>query len=471
MSENADPILVIASDTIGPEMAGSGIRYWHFAREIGRRQPVTLTTPSPVALPAPDSVTIVPYGDEHSTVDRQNQKIAALISEHKTIVAQHLPYLYTAPELLADRNLVIDLYAPWILEKLEYARIDPERGESDRADDVEILNRLLSLGDFFLCASERQRDFWLGALAAAGRLDLAYSKHDPELRNLIDVVPFGLPEANPLPSGSGPRDVFQPIGREDPVLLWNGGLWNWLDPLTAIRATGILAQDIPSIRLVFMGTKSPGAQVAEMEMVETARQLASELALLDKHVFFHDWVPYDERQTWLLQANATVSLHYPTVEARFAFRTRMLDTIWCKTPVIATTGDVFADLIESSNIGVTVAPGDAVAVAEAVQSVLDPATGRQIRQNLATINREHTWQEVTKPLVRYCSDPRQYAGSRPALAADQYLHKLELLYTETRQYAQDLEQVVAEKNAALERGRAEQHPGRFNRLFGKRTGM
>ena len=73
------------------------------------------------------------------------------------------PYLQLDEETLRSVHMVIDLYAPWYLEKLEYARVDPERGEPLREDDLEILQRLLDIGDFYICASERQRDFWLGA--------------------------------------------------------------------------------------------------------------------------------------------------------------------------------------------------------------------------------------------------------------------------------------------------------------------
>ena len=102
-----------------------------------------------------------------------------------------------------------------------------------------------------------------------------------------------------------------------------------------------------------MGTHSPVAQMLEMSIVEQARDLARELGLLDRGVFFNDWVPYDERQNWLLEADVAVSLHQETLEARYAFRTRMLDNLWCSLPIVATRGDVLADLIESANIGIT----------------------------------------------------------------------------------------------------------------------
>jgi hypothetical protein len=46
----------------------------------------------------------------------------------------------------------------------------------------------------FICASERQRDYWLGMLGGRDRLTQAQYTLDPTLRLLIDVVPFGLPD-------------------------------------------------------------------------------------------------------------------------------------------------------------------------------------------------------------------------------------------------------------------------------------
>ncbi len=451
MTTNPPTVLLIASDTIGEQMAGSGIRYWNLARVLGRQQPVTLAIPAATTLTPGGGVSVIPYGGPDADEDRRGRKLTKLIGAHQIIVAQHLPYLYADADLLASRFLVIDLYAPWILEKLEWARTDPERGEPTRKDDVAILNRLLSLGDFFLCASERQRDFWLGALAAAGRIELEHTAADPELRTLIDVVPFGLPESRPEKTGPGPRGKLAGIGEDDAVLLWNGGLWNWLDPLTAIRATHLLAADNPSIRLVFMGTRSPVGWAAEMGIVTQARELARELGLLDRHVFFNDWVPYDERQNWLLEADLTISLHTVTAESRYSFRTRVLDNLWCGVPTVATGGDVLADLISEERIGLTVPPDDPGAVAAAVRQILDPARQDAFRDTIAAVARSYTWEHASGPLLAYCREPHQVGKARGQDPVAAYIHNLERTYSETAQYGRHLERVIAQQNAALER--------------------
>ena len=68
----------------------------------------------------------------------------------------------------------------------------------------------------------------------------------------------------------------------------------------------------------------------------------------EQSVFFNRaWVPYDERGAWFAEADLGVSAHLDSLEARFAFRTRLLDHIAAGTPLVVTRGDVLAELVES----------------------------------------------------------------------------------------------------------------------------
>lgn len=85
---------------------------------------------------------------------------------------------------------------------------------------------------------------------------------DPSLRRLVDVVPYGLPE-HPLPSAMPAiKGVWPGIELGDRLALWGGGLWPWLDPLTAIRAVALLRERRPRLKLVFPGTRHPNPTMA-----------------------------------------------------------------------------------------------------------------------------------------------------------------------------------------------------------------
>ncbi len=69
-------------------------------------------------------------------------------------------------------------------------------------------------GDFFLCASEKQRDFWLGSSRRLGRVNPRVYDDDESLRSLIDVVPFGFPDDAPVRDRPGrPRRRRRHRGR------------------------------------------------------------------------------------------------------------------------------------------------------------------------------------------------------------------------------------------------------------------
>ena len=59
-------------------------------------------------------------------------------------------------------------------------------------DIIAAVNNMLDDGD-------RQRQFYLGFLAALGRLNPARVGRDPDLEELIAIVPFGVPERLPEP--------------------------------------------------------------------------------------------------------------------------------------------------------------------------------------------------------------------------------------------------------------------------------
>ena len=138
------------------------------------------------------------------------------------------------------------------------------RSDGIRYEEVVAVTRVsLQLGDAFICASDRQRDHWLGALAVLGRVSPELYARDPALRSLVAVVPFGL---DPAPPSSEPavKGVLPGIEPSDRLLLWGGGIWNWFDPLTVIRAVGRLSESRSDVKLLFLGLKHPSSAVAEM---------------------------------------------------------------------------------------------------------------------------------------------------------------------------------------------------------------
>jgi len=393
-------VLVVTNDPVGARMAGPAIRSWNIALVLSAEHEVRLVTTSRLdEQPAPFEQFVVPPGRQRAF--RELERWAQVI-----IVQGHALSMFRALRR-TKKLLVADIYDPMHVEQLEQARDRPPR-EYARivADRVELLDEQLLRADFLMAASERQRLFYLGQLAALGRLNPISYAQGSDLRGLLAVVPFGLPSAPPVHEQQVLKGVVPGIGADDKVVIWGGGLYSWFDPLTLIRAIGLLVARRPTVRLFFQGTQHPG--VAQMGIVQQSRALAGELGLLGTSVFFNEtWVPYEQRQNYLLEADAGVSTHHVHLETALAFRTRILDYLWAGLPMVVTTGDSFAELVEQERLGIAVPPEDAAALADALERVLfDADFAADAVTRIRAVQSRFHWQAALAPLVTYLRDPR-----------------------------------------------------------------
>ena len=394
-------------------MAGPAIRYFELSRELHQAgHAVTLATPGPTDIAVRD-FPIVNYA---------NRSMRDLTAGMDVVLFQgwameSYPYLRQI-----DTCLVADLYGPFLLELLveRHHHDDPER-LTDPHGTLLVINEQLRRCDYFICASEKQMDFWLGSLMAMGRINTETYTQDPTLRSLVGIVPFGMPSEPPAKVAPAFRGVIPGIGPDDLVLLWGSTVYNWFDPLTLIKGVALAAARHPDLRLVFMATRHPNPMVvAESSMLRRARDLASDLGLTGKHVFFNEgWVPYGRRADWLLEADVGVSINPEHIEARFSYRTRFLDYFWAGLPVICTQGDSLADIVSQEGLGTAVPVGDEVAIARAIDELAQPEKRAIQSEKVRAYASRMTWRHAAEPLLRYCESPRRAAdlGSGPGRSA------------------------------------------------------
>lgn len=406
-------IAVITGDALTERMAGPAIRAWHMSEVLSAEHEVRLVSVNSRVSP-PESAFPVFAARPRDLQCHVDWADVVILQGH---VLEMVPALQ---EEDSRKIVVCDVYDPMHLELLEQGRdTDDEQRAKDLVGVTKVLNNQLARGDFFLCASERQRHFWLGHLAALGRLSPGLYDNDPTVRSLLATVPFGLPSAEPRRTGPGIKGVRDGIGPDDKVVLWAGGVYSWFDPLTLLHAVHQLAEQHHDVRLFFLGMKHPNPDVPEMGMAGRTRALARQLGLTDKFVFFNEtWVPYHERQNYLLDADCGVTTHFEHVETTFAFRTRVLDYLWAGLPVVTTDGDAFADLVRHERIGVVVPPEDPGALAAALEKVLfDAEFAAECRERIAPLRERYRWESVLAPLTEFCRNPRpaadRLAGAGP----------------------------------------------------------
>jgi glycosyltransferase involved in cell wall biosynthesis len=408
-------IALLSSEPIRPAMAGIGIRYLELARRLPAAAAAAAADGGEIATvlvsPADPAAARAAFGDRGDggggsggvEVRRfERGRLAALLADCDAAVAQG----QLANDLLLERPelpVAIDLYDPWLVENLHYLDslgLDPYR--NDHATWVLQLSR----GDFFLCSSEEQRLFYLGFLAALGRVNPERVAADPDLAGLIAAVPFGVPQELP------PHRPYLPPRVPGRRRLLFGGLYDWYDPFTLLAALDRLQASAaggptaPDWTLLLIRNPNPGSTpqrlLAEVEAACRRR------GWWGSRVEVLDWVPAERRYDLLRDVDLLVAPDRPSLETRLALRTRFLDALAAGTPVVATAGGALARLLAEHRAGWVVPPEDPEALAAALAEALAmpaPAAG-EMAAGARALAARFAWERVLAPLVAFCRDPR-----------------------------------------------------------------
>ena len=397
-------VLCITLEPLSERMAGPAIRCFELGKQLAREFDVTVvstcTVENAIKVPADPFFKVEAGAGKTRIYELANSADVLFIQAN---VLKPLPALAEQ-----GKYLVVDLYDPYLFSLLAQYSDDEATASSSYRLMHQVLERHMLAADFTICASEKQRDYWLGRFCALGRLSPKICKLDPTLRKLLDVVPFGLPDGTPKHEKSVMKGVVPGIGKDDKVLLWSGGIWDWFDPLTIIKAMSTLRHKRSDVKLFFMGLKSPNPQVPLMPMARAAQQLSEELGLLNTTVFFADeWVKYEERSNYLLEADAAVSAHFDSIETRFSFRTRILDNFWASLPILTTAGDPLAELIAREGAGLALPYKDVESWARAIDKTTSDADfNSACRKASGAIAQDFTWEKTVVPLLEYCRNPQ-----------------------------------------------------------------
>ncbi|KWX83017.1 hypothetical protein AMQ83_32145, partial [Paenibacillus riograndensis] len=140
-------------------MAGPGIRYWNFAIELSKYTDVTLLCPNECTLDAKFKIKQI----SSSTLKEELTTANSVILQGVT--------LWQYPFIKKSKvPIVVDLYDPFMFENFEVEKSSANVNQLHLSSLTIILDQL-SAGDYFICASEKQRDLWIGMLTAINRIN------------------------------------------------------------------------------------------------------------------------------------------------------------------------------------------------------------------------------------------------------------------------------------------------------------
>lgn len=288
---------------------------------------------------------------------------------------------------------VVDLYDPYIIENLHYFR---ERGAEVFNHDHATLMLSLQRGDLFLCASEAQRLFYLGALLAAGRVDPVAFEESPRLDSLVRIAPFGV---------HPPRSVTS-RNFEEPSILF-GGIYDWYDPILAIDAIAIARQSVPGVTLTFNTHPNPDLtpQGKLGEAVNHVRRNGYE-----SFVRFEPWVAYERRAEFFDRFAFALLTFPPSIETDLSMRTRVYDYLWCGLPIVTSSAAGTDEILEHYGAGSVLRSDAPEAFAEEIVAIV--RDGARYERMVAGSQRfvvEHQWPRALEPLREFCRAPRSGA--------------------------------------------------------------
>ena len=405
-------ILLLCRSVFGPRMSSPGIRTRHMAEVLAAGVPdavITLAIPTgsqPIADPA-----TLPYKMTTFTM----KSLPKLLFAHDIIICNDFPPI--AMVAFPFRKFLLDYYTIYLLEWMEMSR---EMLAGRRKRDAWLwgsrkrIVAQLTQADMLITANDRQKDYYIGAMIALGLIDPAAYDRDPGMHHLIEPAPHGV---RPDPIDDGPRTpvlkgVYAGIGKDDKLIIWNGGILQWYDPLTLLRALAIVKEKRGDVKLAFVGGAYPGlGSMGLGQRYQEAVELSKELGLLNNTVFFDPtWVAYDKMKDYMREADLAVCTYFNNLETHFSLRTRFIDVFWAELPLICTQGDVFSDMVREKQLGVVVPQEDVTAVADAILKLVeDRPFYDECRANVRTNNAAMQWDVALSAIVNYCRDPQSSA--------------------------------------------------------------
>jgi glycosyltransferase involved in cell wall biosynthesis len=372
---------------------GTGLRSWGLASALAKAVPESVVT---LAIPVWHDLPVMPAEFEGVRIARWGQEtLAEMIAEHDVVVASyclgdHSTLICNA--LLEHHVLVWDAYVPIHIEVC--ARRSANRaGELDAFEkDRRTWEACLKRGNYFLCATEAQQLYYTGVLAAIGRINPVTYDDDPFL-----IVPYGINEAEAVPGRRPCAELIPAPGAWK--LLWFGGVYPWFDIGCLLEAVKLLSEK-HAVGLVIVGAKNPYVDHPDFEKSYERMMKMIEDPAIRALVHVVDWVPFHERGNWYLDADLICFANQPGMENLFAWRTRVVDYLWTRTPLATNGGDPLGEEMIAAGAAVRIDETNPAVFAATLAATLDNATKlAAMRQAADAIREKYLWKNAIRPLA------------------------------------------------------------------------
>ena len=387
-------VLVISSDILplpGWPTTGAGLRAWGIGQGLlSRGHDVAFSMPAAALQDRP--------------VDAATRSLAWTLGTLPDVIARSQAAVVIACNWPIAANLhrcpvplVLDQHGPHLLERQYQAAF---RGFDENARAKRLA---LSKADYFSCAGELQRLYFLPWLMEAGF---------PLDGDRISAIPVSL-------SPELPVHEFE----TETTLVYGGVFLPWQDPRAGLQEVLAQLQQRDQGVLKFFGGKHPVYPV-DTGLFEGLR------AQLEQHarVQVQPMVAHDQLIETYRHAHAAIDLMARNPERELAFTTRTVEYLWCGLPVLYNDYAELSRYIRDYQAGWAVNPTDPAAIQQAVSEIFEqPDRVREYSRNAQRLVRERlTWDRTVDPLDAICRNPsrRERAPIAAALPETQSTYLL-----------------------------------------------
>ena len=301
-------------------------------------------------------------------------------------------------QLHPDGIVTVRAYCAWVASRLRTeAPVWADLEARDVVGESWTWERAaLARADAFSVASQAQKCALVGELAAVGRLDAQDGADDPIrcLPDAIEDVPYH--HTNQVLRGGL-------VGDDDFVIIWSGRCDRWTDVDTLFEGVAAAMREEARVRLVCIGGAPPGEDDTTFYRF---RQRAEESDLADRFLFL-GWVSPEQVPSYYFESDAGISVDRAGYGTLVCCRYRILDMLRAGLPVITTLGSETSQVVRDERLGLTVAPGDAAGLGEAILALLrDESLRRRCAERAKQwVFKHRVVEEVMAPLRGWAKNP------------------------------------------------------------------
>jgi len=238
-------------------------------------------------------------------------------------------------------QLIVDLYVPIYIEVAARNSADRINEYHGFQRDIEYWNIALKRGDLFLYANDNQEMYYLGVLSALGRINpLTY------YADLLIHLPLGAEVLSTENYQEKIKGKIDGIDATDNVIIWFGSIYPWFEIEQLYQAYKEFSKSNSAYKLVVLGGKNPFNNLPDfVKKYDYIYSASTKDGLINKSIFFVDWVPYEERLDWLQSGDAVIVINKEGIENKVAWRTRTLDLLTTQSIIITNGGDPISEAL------------------------------------------------------------------------------------------------------------------------------